>query len=322
MGAWSHTGRRTTIPRANEPENFILDLRFRKCTFFLLRKRKTSGGHEVPRLCGTAFAVSAGLDGHEMGEPEWAGGIDYAVTAAHVVKNTLASEELYLRINVVDGSSVEIPVHVSTWKYHPITDVAVCPVDWPKDKQLDVMTIPVTRLPRGPEGVYSNRVGEGEEVIVCGLLTSFPGSKRIQPIIRTGKIALMPYEKMLIEVDRKTTRNVDAYLLEMISWPGLSGSPIIVYPDRNPSNSRSFDYLLPYLLPGLVHGSLEYDKEVKFSREHTTVRLGSGIVVAIPGESIRTVLMDDPELRIQRMELFELAKLERKPVATPRSNEV
>jgi len=317
LKAWSRTGRLTSIPMAGEREDFILDLRFRKCVFFLLRKKKRGGGKEPFYFCGTAFSVSVGFEGHEMDKPDWNGGIDYAVTAAHVVKNTQADEELYLRVNTTDGVQKDIHVPTSTWKFHATTDVAVCAVDWPENgKNLDVMAIPITRLPQGPEGIYANQVVEGEEVIVCGLLTSFPGSNRIQPIIRTGKIALMPHEKIRIELDHKNSGDVDAYLLEMISWPGLSGSPVIVYPNRNPANSRRVDFMLPYLLLGLIHGTLEYDKEVKFSRERTIVRLGSGIAVAIPAESIREVLMNNRDLKQQRLELLEQIKSEKKPLTT------
>jgi hypothetical protein len=251
-----------------------------------------------------------------MDRSDWIGGVSYIVTAAHVVKNTRDDEELYLRVNTVNGPPEDIRVPSSTWKFHATTDVAACAVDWSENRELDVMVIPITRLPQGPEGIYANQIVEGEEIIVCGLLTPFPGSKRIQPIIRTGKIALMPYEKIRIELDRKTSGDVDAYLLEMISWPGLSGSPLIVYPNRNPVNSRSFDYMIPYLLLGLIHGTLEHDKEVKFSRERATVRLGSGIAVAIPGESIREVLMNNPDLKLQRLESLEQINREKKPLTT------
>jgi hypothetical protein len=311
--AWTRTGRLTSIPMAGEKEDFILDLRFRQCVFFLVRKKKRGGGKQPVLVCGTAFAAGVGFEGGDMSKPDWVGGIDYAVTAGHVVKNTQPDEELYLRVNTLAGPSIDIPVPVSTWKFHPTTDVAACAVDWPENT-LDVLSIPVTHFPQGPEGVYANQVVEGEEIIVCGLLTSFPGSKRIQPIIRTGKIALMPHEKMTIELDHNKSSDVDAYLLEMISWPGLSGSPVIVYPNRNPMNKRSVDIFLPYLLLGLIHGTLEYDKEVKFSRERTTVRLGSGIAVAIPGESIRELLMNNSEFKIQRLELHEQIKSQKKPL--------
>jgi len=294
----------------SEPEDFILDLRFRKCVFFLVRKKRKAGGKKPSVHCGTGFAVGVGFTVHEMAEADWTGGIDYAVTAAHVVKNTPPDEDLYLRVNTVNGPPCDVPVPVSTWRYHPVTDVAACPINWPEKEPLDLMTIPVTKLPQGPEEIYANQVHEGEEVIICGLLSGLPGSARIQPIVRTGRIALMPYEKIRVDVDRNTANDVDAYLLEMTSWPGLSGSPIIVYPGRDPRNPRSVDFLMPYLLLGLVHGGLEIDKEVKFSREKTTIKLGSGIAVAIPGEAIREVLMDNNDLKVHRMEMAEKNKEE------------
>jgi hypothetical protein len=294
-----------------EPEDFILDLRFRKTTFFLLRKKKKGGGREPDVYCGTAFAVTVGFEGHEIDKSDWVGGINYAVTAAHVVRNTPQSEELYLRVNKVGLGTHDIKVPVSTWKFHPVTDVAVCAVNWPEDVPLDVMTIPITKFPQGPEGTYANQVVEGEEIITVGLLTPFPGSEHIQPVVRTGKIALMPYEKMRLQIDSKTTEDVDAYLVELMAWPGLSGSPVIVYPNRNPVNRRSFDFFLPYLVLGLIHGTLETDKEVHFSREVKTVKLGSGIAVVIPGESIREVLMNNGDLKIQRLELHEKIKSEK-----------
>jgi hypothetical protein len=322
MRAWSRTGRRTTLPMAGEPEDFILDHRFRKCTGFLLRKPKRGGGKEKPVFCGTAFFASVGFEGQEVGKSDWLGGVDYAVTASHVVKNTSSTDELYLRVNRVfgGGQPVDIKVPTSAWRFHAVTDVAVCAVAWPEER-LEVMTIPLSAFPQGDEGTYFNGVAENEDVMICGLLTNFPGSERIQPIVRTGTIALMPYEKVMVSIDRNTSRNVDAYLLEMTSWPGLSGSPIIVYPNRNPMNPRMLDFMIPYLLLGLVHGGLEIDKEVKFSRERATVKLGSGIAVGIPAESIREVLMNDPELKLQRMELYEQIKEDKKPLAEPHSNE-
>jgi hypothetical protein len=306
---------------AGEPEDFILDLRFRKCTFFLVRKKKRGGAKEYGRYCGTAFAVAVGLGGSEIDKSDWIGGINYAVTAGHVVKNTPADEELFIRVNKVGLGTHDIKVPIASWKFHKVTDVAVCAVEWPEKIQLDVMTIPVTRLPQGPEGVYGNGVVEGEEITIVGLLDKFAGTESIQPIVRTGRIALMPYEKLRIEVARGVYESVDAYLMEMTSWPGLSGSPIIVYPHRNPSNPRSIDFMLPYLVIGLVHGTLELDKDIHFSGDVKTVKIGSGIALAIPGESIREVLMNNTELCIQRAELLERQREKEKPVATPDSIE-
>lgn len=312
--------RRTSIPMAGE-DGFLVDLRFRKCAFFLVRKGKNAGGKEAGRLCGTCFAVATSIDENDETQPN----IEYAVTAAHVVNNTHTDQNLFIRVNTFDGRKKDIPAPVSSWKFHPHTDVAACPIDWPDDAdahKLDIMTIPVAHLPKSGDDSRL-KIVEGEEVFIVGMLNKFPGSQRIQPIVRTGTIALMPHEKIGVNF-RGGTEEVNAYLLEMISWAGLSGSPVIAYPQRDPRNPRSMDFLTPYIVLGLVHGALEEEEDAKVGRNRSieSIKLGMGIAVAIPGEDIYEVLMNNPDFRIHRAELLEHAKSEaRKPIATPHSDE-
>jgi hypothetical protein len=326
MRATGCLGQRTLIRSAGE-EDFLLDLRFRKCTFFLIRKSKHAGGRSKvpPVYCGTCFGIGMTLEGKDPTQDDHYGSLNYAVTAAHVIRNTLSSDELFIRVNTVGGHMLDIPAPVASWKFHPVTDVAVCRVEWGEGSHnLDAMVLPISKLPTAKSDVWGNFI-EGEEVLIVGLLTSFPGTERIQPIVRSGRIALMPHEKIPVELERKGNdvriERVDAYLIEMLSWPGLSGSPIIVYPHRNPVNSRAFDYMLPFLVLGLVHGEVESQKDVHFTREKTTIRLGSGVSVAIPGEDIYDVLMNNTELAIERAEFLEQAKNEIHAIATPHSND-
>jgi len=309
------------MPMSGE-EDFLLDLRFRKCTFFLVRKKKTAGGKQPGEYCGTCFGIVMGLNGEEDSQPDAnLGEISYIVTAAHVINNTKGGEELYVRVNTTGGKTYDIFAPVSRWKFHAVTDVAACAVDWPVDVTLEVMLIPLKNLPKSMNDV-AVKIVEGEETISVGLLPEIPGSERIQPVIRTGNIALMPHEKFNVEVSSgrgagKRIENVKAYLLEMIAWPGFSGSPVIVYPNRNPINSRVFDHMIPFLVLGLVHGLLLSEREVKFSRETMVIKLGAGISVAIPGEDIYEVIMNNGDLRIQRAELLEQARAEAERDRTP-----
>lgn len=99
---------------------------------------------------------------------------------------------------------------------------------------------------------------------------------------------------------------MDAYLIEAMPWPRPSGSPVIIYPNRNPSNPRSFDYMLEYLVLGLLHGQVKHEKDVRFSREKSTIWLGSGIT--IPGEAIYELLTHNPDLTVHRAELLDRRK--------------
>jgi hypothetical protein len=129
-------------------------------------------------------------------ETERYGGLDYAVTARYVVENTPKDEELYIRVNTLEGNTHDIFAPVATWKRHPVTDVAVIPINWPEDVALDAMAIPVATMPKEKSQIVENRIIEGDEILIVGLLTHFPGSKRIQPIVGSGRISSMPHEKI------------------------------------------------------------------------------------------------------------------------------
>jgi hypothetical protein len=79
--------------------------------------------------------------------------------------------------------------------------------------------------------------------------------------------------------------------------------------------------MLPFPVLGVLHGQAELEKDVKFSRDKTTVRLGSGIAIAIPGEEIYDVLINNRDLRLHRTELLDQRKNGEIPGASPHSNE-
>lgn len=70
-------------------------------------------------------------------------------------------------------------------------------------------------------------VDEGNEVFFTGLFSSYIGQQKNQPVIRFGKVALIPDEK--IEWKNETDNSLqlkDLYLIESFSFPGNSGSPV------------------------------------------------------------------------------------------------
>lgn len=154
-----------------------MDLRFRKCTFFLVRKKTKAGGRDssASKLCGTCFAISMTLTGRTPTQDSAERDISYAVTAAHVINKTKPDEDLYIRVNSTAGGTYDIPAPVSDWKRHPVSDIAACAIDWPEGVTLDVMTIPLDKLPTPETPMRS--VCEGEEVTIVGLLTPFSGNK-------------------------------------------------------------------------------------------------------------------------------------------------
>jgi hypothetical protein len=184
---------------------------------------------------GTGFFV--GIP-YEPGSP-WAH--TYLVTARHVIEPLLQDEYL-IRINLQQGGSNKITVGYKSephWTFHPdpIVDVAITPWKHRSIYTLDttaVITAAFLTAPLVQQGV----VGVGDEIFATGLFRHVYGEKRNIPIVRSGNVAM-------IEADRVPTKHgdIDAYLVEVRSIGGLSGSPVFV---------RGHDNQI-YLM-GLMHG--------------------------------------------------------------------
>jgi hypothetical protein len=265
--------------------------------------------------------VSVGIDSLD---PEQAkvGSISYAVTASHVVNHVGNSQEIYMRING-NESSFDIPLPKASWIHHHETDVAVCPIDWPQDRnEYRALAFPITLLlddAQAKQDPVKDGVSEGDEVIMIGLFPTFAGTKRIQPLARFGRLALMPYEKLTITTDsiKKRTAQVYAYLVESLAWKAMSGCPAIVYPTRS-LGMRGTEMMMPFRVLGLVHGAVEYEDKVRFKREEKELRFHSGITVVVLASAIYEVLMQE-DLRAQRECILKQAIEEQKntPIATP-----
>jgi hypothetical protein len=75
------------------------------------------------------------------------------------------------------------------------------------------------------EVIESQKVGVGEDLFVVGLFSHHVGANRNLPIVRTGTIASMPLEPF---IDQDSGEEFDAYLAEVRSIGGLSGSPVLI----------------------------------------------------------------------------------------------
>jgi hypothetical protein len=75
--------------------------------------------------------------------------------------------------------------------------------------------------------VNVQKVGVGDAVFMPGLFTYHKGEHRNLPIIRHGHIAGMRDERVPAKINGKPVE-VDAYLVEIRSIKGLSGSPVFI----------------------------------------------------------------------------------------------
>jgi hypothetical protein len=142
----------------------------------------------------------------------------------------------------------------------------------------------------------------GDEVFMLGRFISHSGIKRNQPLARFGNIAMMPGE--LVEDGRGM--RVEAFLVEMRSLSGFSGSPVFVY--MGPGTYRGDAKMMPFYsetigLMGIDTGHTEICAPVlqTGSRSETGLRasLNTGIAVIAPIWKIREVL-DEEIFRVER----------------------
>jgi hypothetical protein len=149
----------------------------------------------------------------------------YLVTAEHVVSGLLTKKhDIYYRLNLKDGT-VKIDKLSTHWWYHPDqsinqTDVVLT------EFQIDRNFVDHEYIPLPPERM--NRIlspyGLGDEIFMVRLFKSHHGRERNIPIVRLGTIAAMPEEP----IHTKYCGFMDAYLVEVRSIAGLSGSPVFL----------------------------------------------------------------------------------------------
>jgi Trypsin-like peptidase domain len=179
----------------------------------------------------------------------------YLVTAKHCVEKARQAGSFFARINSKTGSILYQELK-GEWLFNEDdrSDVAVLPFEMPDQAQF--AAIPISMLATD-EVVREKRIGAGDNVVVTGLFTKRSGKTRNIPVLRAGIISAMPVERERDEEYR------EAYLIEMRSTGGLSGSPVFVVKDWfvDPDNKTPnlglprFSYVfLLFLLIGLVHG--------------------------------------------------------------------
>lgn len=157
----------------------------------------------------------------------------YIVSNHHVVLNGCTT----LRINIGNDSAEAINIPESDWFVHPNGDdvaVAVTP------SGLRVSPLRWESFCLTTERSQELNVGIGDDVCMLGRFVGHTGRQRNQPLARFGSIAMMPGER--VEDGRGLL--VDAYLVEMRSLPGFSGSPVFVY--IGPGSYRGNKTMMPF----------------------------------------------------------------------------
>ena len=282
---------------------------FLKSVCFLCVKQ-IRDGQERYQYGGTAFFVSIPSEVYPNDVAYL-----YAVTARHnVVKASELGCAVELRLNQSDGGIGFLKIDTD-WYYpeNPAVDVAVLP--WPPGvgSIFDFKCFPAGAFATDVV-ITKQAIGVGDELMIVGLFSQRYGSARNHPIVRSGAIAAMPGEPFQDD----SGDLYHAYLAEVRSLGGLSGSPVTVAldplrPGAGPHGMPPAAFSGFYLL-GLVRGHWDLKKR------ETTVgyaddelhQVNMGVAIVTPIQDVIGVLMSD-ELRKKRKEGDQAAAKQMQP---------
>ena len=218
----------------------------------------------------------------------------YLVTAKHVLETDDPADpmysQIYARMNLRSGGSemVSLPLRYAGPSQTVFLDsevsVDVAVVAWPSTREAskyDALVMDEGWL-AVPEDLRSQKIGVGSEVFFTGMFVPFQGQQRNYPIVRFGRVAMMPDEKV-----PNNQLAFDAYFVETFAFGGNSGSPVFFY-------SSTEDR--PVMLAGVMKGyfvDLEpvlSAKSIADTKSASMSQNNSGIAIVVPAEHIRRIL--------------------------------
>jgi hypothetical protein len=145
------------------------------------------------------------------------------------------------------------------------------------------------------EVVTRESIGIGDTVVVTGLFSYRHGKERNRPIVRSGIIAAMP-DELLEDLDWGAP--YEAYVIELRSISGVSGSPVFVC--LTTGRAAGFSRKTRYYLLGLARGHWDetFEEPQEFGQEGG--RVNTGVVIVSPVSDVRSLLYLEEEVKARQ----------------------
>ncbi len=243
----------------------------------------------------------------------------YLVTARHIAEK-IEGRVAIVRMNAAGGGLLHFRIKPEIrWWRHPETpdlvDAAVIP--WKPGLVADYKVLRPDEWFLTEKIIKDRDLGPADEVFLVGLFTRMSGEQKNIPIVRSGNIAMMP-DEMVPGITGPHGESVtsDAYLIELRSIGGISGSPVFIretlnlgiVEDATQKPAKIHGLGSPYFL-GLAHGHWSIPPENRNDADIQTIgdkkdRINVGIAVVVPAKKILEVL-NHPELIQMRKEAEE-----------------
>ncbi|MBU2498381.1 MAG: serine protease [Proteobacteria bacterium] len=225
--------------------------------------------------------------------------IPIVVTAKHVLGGR---DRVFGRFSTVEGKSTalveydlsKLKTSGDYWE-HPDNGVDIAVFRTPHFKATQYAPLPLTII-ASKEDFSSEGIQPTDRIIFPSLLVNFMGSERNYPVTRDGTIALIPEEKVPLRYQSGVSivqTEQEVILVDAISIPGASGSPIFLWPGpRIKRNAFSIGGTRPLLL-GVMHGFYPAVPreliEIKTSDVRQMYAENSGIAIVFPSWRLREI---------------------------------
>lgn len=230
----------------------------------------------------------------------------YLVTARHCVEKAKPYGGIYVRLNNYSNTASNLIALESRWRYHEdeANDVAVLPFSAPQINR--VMVFERVSLAT-PQVIESESIGIGDDLVVVGLFTSHYGRAVNRPIVRSGVIAAMPDEPIQ---DGNSGLYFDAFLAEVRSIGGLSGSPVWVVLNPSPRiKEQSRAPRWQFFLLGLIRGHWKKEGDwLSDFAETEADSLNTGIAMVTPIQKALDIIDSEELMKARKLRDQEKAR--------------
>jgi hypothetical protein len=234
---------------------------------------------------GSACLVSVQSESRPFGLPPHL----YAVTNKHVVEKDKCT---FLRYNIM-SEGFDVKATARGWLYSKKDDLAACPItfpDWGWYFPISLEHFVVTE-----EKIKEYNIGIGDDVFMISRFIGHEGREENKPAVRFGNISVMPDPNDPVVTDEGKQ---EAYLVEMRSVGGASGSPVFWYVPGHvpqPDYKERRGVMIHPLLLGVDCGHFSdpapvLDPQDKEHPHGWHIRSNSGMAVVIPVWRIRQLL--------------------------------
>jgi hypothetical protein len=254
---------------------------FLKAVFFVCVEDQGRVG-----FVGTGFFVSVPL----AENPDYAA--NYAVTARHVIERASAFPSMFLRLNDTANGVIRADIRASQWVFpdDPAVDVAI--MGWaPPADRVEFVRIHANTFAT-EEVIEREGIGIGDDIAIVGLFAGRIGAARNRPIARVGNIAAMPDEPLVDD----SGHSYNAFLVEVRSIGGLSGSPVFVMLEPGRIHQGAIVMRRSGYLLGMIRGHWDTKRDagpMDFTTEDMD-QVNMGIAIVTPLDEIQRLLNDEP----------------------------